>query len=48
MRVGIKICENDEKMFDSYDEAMDYIEVFISEIEALKISTDDIEINYYG
>lgn len=48
MRVGIKICENNEKMFDSYDEAMDYIEVFISEIEALNISTDDIEINYYG
>ena len=48
MRVGIKICENDEKMLDSYDEAMDYIEVFISEIEALNISTDDIQINYYG
>jgi len=48
MRVGIKICKNDEKMFNSYDEAMNYIEVFISEIEALNISTDDIQINYYG
>jgi hypothetical protein len=35
-------------MFNSYDEAMNYIEVFISEIEALNISTDDIQINYYG
>jgi hypothetical protein len=48
MRVGVKIIDNDEKMFDSYDEAMDYIEVFMPEIEALNISTDDIEINYYG
>ena len=48
MRVGVKIAESDEKMFDSYDEAMDYIEVFMPEIEALNISTDDIAINYYG
>lgn len=48
MRVGIRICENDEKLFNSYDEAMNYIEVFISEIEALNISTDDIKITYYG
>jgi hypothetical protein len=48
MRVGVKIAKNDEKLFDSYDGAMDYIEVFLPEIEALNISTDDIEINYYG
>jgi len=48
MKVGVKICENDEKIFNSYDEAMNYIEVFMPEIEALNISTDDIIINYYG
>ena len=47
MRVGVTICKNDEKFFANYDEAMDYIETFMPEIEGLNISTDDIIINYY-
>lgn len=47
MKIGVKVCKNDEKFFAEYDDAMDYIETFIPEIEALNISTDDIIINYY-
>lgn len=48
MKIGVTVGENDEILFDNYDDAMDYIEEFIPEIEALNISTDDIKIEYYG
>lgn len=48
MKVSVKVAKNDEKLFDNYDEAMDYIESFMTEIESLNISTDDIIINYHG
>jgi len=48
MNIGVKVCRNEEKFFKDYDEAMDYIESFMTEIESLNISTDDIIINYYG
>lgn len=47
MRVGVTIGENEEVLFDDYNDAMDYIEDIIPEIEALNISTDDIKIEYY-
>ena len=47
MRIGVKVAKNDERFFVDYDEAMDYIESFMTEIESLNISTDDIIINYY-
>lgn len=47
MRVGVTIGENDEVLFDDYNDAMDYIEDIIPEVEALNISTDDIKIEYY-
>lgn len=47
MRVGVKVAKNDEEFFEDYDEALDYIETFMQEIESLNISTDDIKINYY-
>lgn len=47
MRVGVKVGKNDEEFFADYDDAMDYIETFIPEVEALNISTDDIIIKYY-
>ena len=48
MKVGVQIGENSEIIFNSYDEAMDYIEVVIPEVESLNISTDDIKVKYYG
>ena len=48
MKIGVTVGENDEILFDNYDDAMDHIEEFITEIEALNISTDDIKIEYYG
>lgn len=47
MKVGVQVGENSEMIFDSYDEAMDYIEVVIPEVESLNISTDDIKVKYY-
>lgn len=47
MRVGVTVGENEEVLFDDYNDAMDYIEDIIPEIEALNISTDDIKIEYY-
>lgn len=47
MRVGVKIRQNPEKFFENYDDAMDYIENFIPEIETMALSPDDILINYY-
>jgi len=47
MRVGVTVGENDEVLFDDYNDAMDYIEDIIPEIESLNISTDDIRIEYY-
>lgn len=47
MRVGVTIGENEEVLFDDYNDAMDYIEDIIPEVEALNISTDDIKIEYY-
>lgn len=46
MKVSVSIKDS-EKYFDSYDDAMDYIETFIPEIEALNLSPDDIQINYH-
>tara|TARA_B100001063_G_scaffold21327_1_gene16374 strand:+ start:1101 stop:1247 length:147 start_codon:yes stop_codon:yes gene_type:complete len=48
MKVGVQIEENSEIIFDSYDEAMDYIELIIPEVESLNINTDDIKVKYYG
>lgn len=48
MKVGVQIEENSEMIFDSYDEAMDYIELIIPEVESLNINTDDIKVKYYG
>lgn len=48
MRVSVIIGENDEIIFDNYEDAMDYIEDIMPEVEALNISTDDIQIQYYG
>lgn len=47
MKVGVQIGENSEMIFDSYEKAMDYIEVVIPEVESLNISTDDITVKYY-
>lgn len=47
MRVGVTVGENEEVLFEDYNDAMDYIEDIIPEIEALNISTDDIKIEYY-
>lgn len=47
MRVAVTVAKNSEKTFESYDDAMNYIESFLPEIESLNISTDDIKINYY-
>jgi hypothetical protein len=48
MRVGIKVKDDDEIIFDSYDEAMDFVEDLMPRVLELHISTDDISINYYG
>lgn len=48
MKVGVQIGENSEMIFDSYEKAMDYIELIIPEVESLNISTDDIKVKYYG
>lgn len=48
MRVGVRIGKNDEEFFADYDDAMNYIETFIPEIESLNLSPDDILINYYS
>ena len=48
MKVGIKIKDDDEIVFDSYDEAMDYIEDLVPDIMGYIVNTDDIRIEYYG
>lgn len=48
MKVVVRISDKNEKIFDSYDDAMDYIESYIPEIENGNLSPDDIEINYHG
>lgn len=47
MRVGVTVANNEEHIFEDYDDALDFIEDLMSEIEALNISTDDIRIEYY-
>ena len=39
--------DGEETIFETYDDAMDYIEGLIPEVEGLHISTDDILIKYY-
>ena len=48
MKVGIKVKDDDEIIFDSYDEAMDYIEGLVPDIMGYIVNTDDIRIEYYG
>jgi len=48
MKVVVKISEEDEKYFENYDDAMEYIENYIPEIENGTLSPDDIEISYHG
>lgn len=48
MKVVVKISEEDEKYFKNYDDAMEYIENYIPEIENGTLNPDDIEINYHG
>tara|TARA_Y100000385_G_scaffold150965_1_gene156566 strand:+ start:733 stop:882 length:150 start_codon:yes stop_codon:yes gene_type:complete len=48
MKIGVTIGKNDEIIFDDFEEAMDYIENIMPEVEALNISTDDIKVEYYG
>lgn len=47
MRVGVTLKDGEETIFETYDDAMDYIEGLIPEVEGLHISTDDILIKYY-
>lgn len=48
MRVGVKVAKNEEKVFDNYDEAIDYIDTFLPEMEAGTLNSDDIVVEYYG
>ena len=48
MKVIVRVSEKDEKIFENYDDAMDYIERYIPEIENGNLSPDDIEIDYHG
>jgi hypothetical protein len=47
MRVGVTVANNEEQIFDDYNDALDFIEDLMPEIESLNISTDDIRIEYY-
>tara|TARA_A200000159_G_scaffold109014_1_gene101838 strand:- start:7324 stop:7470 length:147 start_codon:yes stop_codon:yes gene_type:complete len=48
MKVSVKLKDDDPIMFETYEEAMDYIETLIPDLEGLNISTDDILIDYHG
>lgn len=48
MKVVVRVSEKDDKIFENYDDALDYIETYIPEIENGTLSPDDIEINYHG
>jgi hypothetical protein len=48
MRVGVKVAKNEERIFDSFDEAIDYIDTFLPEVEAGTLNSDDIVVEYYG
>lgn len=47
MRISVKVAESDLQVFDDYDDAMDYIESFMSDIESGVLNTDDIKIEYH-
>lgn len=47
MRISVKVAENDLQSFDDYDDAMDYIESFMPDIESGMLNTDDIIIEYH-
>ena len=48
MRVSVTVGQNDQIIFENIEDAMDYIEDLMPEVEALNISTDDIKVEYYG
>lgn len=48
MRVSVTVGKNDQIIFENVEDAMDYIEDLMPEVEALNISTDDIKVEYYG
>ena len=48
MRVGVKVAKNEEKVFDNYDEAIEYIDTFLPELESGTLNSDDIVVEYYG
>jgi len=48
MKVSVRIAKNPEKIFENYDDAMNYIETYMTEIESGMLNTDDIIIEYYG
>lgn len=47
MKVTVKIAKNDVVSFDDYDDAMDYIEQYLPEMEVGTLNIDDIVINYH-
>jgi hypothetical protein len=48
MRVSVTVGQNNQIIFENIEDAMDYIEDLMPEVEALNISTDDIKVEYYG
>jgi len=48
MKVSVTVAKNDPIIFENVEDAMDYIEDLMPEVEALNISTDDIKVEYYG
>ena len=48
MRASVTVGQNDQIIFENIEDAMDYIEDLMPEVEALNISTDDIKVEYYG
>jgi hypothetical protein len=48
MKVGVQVKDNKEMIFENYEDAMDYIETIIPEVESLNITTDEIKVKYYG
>jgi exonuclease VII small subunit len=47
MKVTVKIAKNDALSFDDYNEAMDYIEQYLPEMEVGALNIDDIIIDYH-
>jgi len=47
MRVTVRVGKGNEKVFDEYDDALDYIDTFLPEIELGTLNTDDIQIDYH-